>query len=271
LKGLGERVASLYVSISRDTMLPSMSLFRGAKLPPAKPEGTCRIPLNPEERAHCEQTGTVPHASEITWRIFRIMAEFVEGFELLTRTDREVSVFGSARAATTSHWYKEAYTLGSMLAKKGFAVVTGGGPGVMEAANKGAYEAGGISIGLNIELPLEQRLNPYTTFSRGFHYFFTRKVMLAAAAQAYVFFPGGFGTLDELFELLTLVQTGKSTKMPIVLVGKDHWAPLIAWLESSVYGTQDAIDHADLRLITVVDTAQEAFAVVSKAPDRHLF
>ncbi len=248
-----------------------MALFRGAKIPLSKPTGTCRIPLNQEERALCEQTGVVPHASEITWRIFRIMAEFVEGFQLLTRTDREISIFGSSRAAASSHWYKEAHRLGAMLAKKGFAVVTGGGPGIMEAANKGAYEAGGVSIGLNIELPFEQHINSYTTYSRGFHYFFTRKVMLAAAAQAYVFFPGGFGTLDELFELTTLVQTGKSAQMPIVLVGKDHWAPLIAWLESNVYGTQDAIDAADIHLFTIVDTAEEAFAVVSRAPARHLF
>ncbi len=246
-----------------------MTLFRKA---PQAPQGDkCRFPLNDQERALCEQSGMVPHASEITWRVFRIMAEIVEGFQLLTKTTREVSVFGSSRAAPTSHWYKESYALGTMLGQNGFTVVTGGGPGIMEAANKGAYEQGAQSVGLNIELPHEQRLNPYVTLSHGFHYFFTRKVMLAAAAQAYVFFPGGFGTLDELFELLTLVQTGKSSKMPIVLVGKDHWAPLLAWLESSVYGTQDAIDPGDLRIFTVVDSAKEAFAIVSKSAERHLF
>ncbi|MEK7632214.1 MAG: TIGR00730 family Rossman fold protein [Patescibacteria group bacterium] len=231
----------------------------------------CRFPLSDQERAQSEQSGLVPHASEITWRVFRIMAEIVEGFQLLTRTTREVSVFGSSRCAPSSHWYKESYALGVLLGKNGFTVVTGGGPGIMEAANKGAFENGAQSVGLNIELSHEQRLNPYVTLSHGFHYFFTRKVMLVAAAQAYVVFPGGFGTLDELFELLTLVQTGKSSKMPIVLVGKDHWAPLIAWLESSVYGTQDAIDPGDLRLFTVVDSANEAFDIVSKSPERHLF
>lgn len=219
----------------------------------------------------CEQNGTTPQASEITWRVFRIMAEIVEGFHLLTKTSREVSVFGSARTAPTSHWYKESFALGTLLGKNGFTVVTGGGGGIMEAANKGAYEVGAPSVGLNIELPHEQKPNPYVTLSHGFHYFFTRKVMLAAAAQAYVFFPGGFGTLDELFELVTLVQTGKSAKIPIVLIGKDHWAPLVAWLETQVYGTQDAIDPGDLRLLTVVDSAEEAYAIVAKSPERYLF
>lgn len=246
-----------------------MALLR--KTPPKFSGDKCRFPLNAQERELCEQQGLVPHTSEITWRVFRIMAEIVEGFQLLTKTSREVSIFGSARCAPSSHWYKESYALGKMLGKHGFTVVTGGGPGIMEAANKGAFEEGAQSIGLNIELPHEQRLNPYVTLSHGFHYFFTRKVMLAAAAQAYVFFPGGFGTMDELFELLTLVQTGKSSRMPIVLVGKDHWAPLIAWLEGSVYGTQDAIDPGDLRIFTVVDSAKEAFDIVSKSPERHLF
>ncbi len=246
-----------------------MPMFR--KTPPNVPLEKCRFPLNDQERALCEQQGLFPHSSEITWRVFRIMAEIVEGFHLLTKTKHEISVFGSARCAPTSHWYKESYALGKLLGKNGFTVVTGGGPGIMEAANKGAFEEGAQSVGLNIELPHEQRLNPYVTLSHGFHYFFTRKVMLAAAAQAYVFFPGGFGTMDELFELLTLVQTGKSSKMPIVLVGKDHWAPLIAWLENSVYGTQDAIDPGDLRIFTVVDSAKEAFDIVSKSPERHLF
>jgi len=213
----------------------------------------------------------VPHASEITWRVFRIMAELVEGFQLLTQISREVTVYGSARTHPQSHWYKEAEALGRMLGKHGFTVVTGGGPGIMEAANKGCFESGGASVGLNIQLPHEQRLNKYTTLSRGFHYFFTRKVMMAAASQAYVFFPGGFGTMDEMFEMVTLVQTGKSSKMPIILVGKEFWAPLIAWLETTVYGTHDAIDAADLRIFTVVDTAKEAFAIVAKAPDRDLF
>lgn len=247
-----------------------MGIFASKK--PEKRSGEmCRFPLNEEERILCRQSGMIPHASEITWRVFRIMAELVEGFQLLTQIDREVSVFGSSRAHPRSHWYTEAQELGRMLGKEGFTIVTGGGPGIMEAANRGAYEAGATSVGLNIQLPHEQRLNPYVTMTRGFHYFFTRKLMLAAAARAYVFFPGGFGTLDELFELITLVQTGKSSRMPIVLVGKEYWGPLLSWIETSVYGTQDAIDSEDMKIVTVVDSAKEAFAIVSQAPSRDLF
>lgn len=233
--------------------------------------GMCRIPLTEEERIACHQSGMIPHASEITWRVFRIMAELVEGFQLLTQIEHEVSIFGSSRAHPNSHWYREAYELGRMLGSHGYTVITGGGQGIMEAANKGAYDVGGVSVGLNIELPHEQRLNPYTTKSRGFHYFFTRKLMLAAAAKAYVYFPGGFGTLDELFEIMTLVQTGKSSRMPIILVGKEYWAPLLAWIEEKVYGTQDAIDAEDLRIPTVVDSAKEAYVLITQAPDRDLF
>lgn len=247
-----------------------MGLFRG-KTSSVKTLGTCRIPLNEEERIACRQSGMIPHASEITWRVLRIMAELVEGFQMLTTVDREVTIFGSSRTHPNSHWYKEAYHLGRMLGKEGFTIVTGGGPGIMEAANKGAFEVGAESVGLNIQLPHEQRLNAYVTRSHGFHYFFTRKVMLAAAAQAYVIFPGGFGTLDEMFELMTLVQTGKSSRMPIILVGKEFWQPLIAWLEGSVYGTHDAIDHEDLRIMTLVDSAQEAYNMVLKSPNRDLF
>lgn len=247
-----------------------MELFRGKKREKSL-LGTCRIPLNEQERIACKQSGMIPHASEITWRVLRIMAELVEGFQMLTRVDREVTVFGSSRAHPNSHWYKEAHLLGRMLGKDGFTIVTGGGPGIMEAANRGAFEVGAESVGLNIQLPREQHLNWYLSQSQGFHYFFTRKVMLAAAAQAYVIFPGGYGTLDETFELMTLVQTGKSSNMPIVLVGKEFWQPLIAWLETSVYGTYDAIDHGDLRVITVVDSAKEAYDIVVKSPPRELF
>ncbi|MFA6017837.1 MAG: TIGR00730 family Rossman fold protein [Patescibacteria group bacterium] len=247
-----------------------MGLFRGKTLS-KKTSGSYRFPLNEEERAACRQGGMTLHASEISWRVFRVMAELVEGFELLTRVEHEISIFGSARAHPSSHWYKEAYTLGQMLGKSGFTVITGGGPGIMEAANRGAFEVGAPSVGLNIQLPHEQRLNPYTSLSHGFYYFFTRKVMLAAAAQAYVFFPGGFGTLDELFELITLIQTGKSARMPIVLVGKEHWTPLIEWLETAVYGTQDAIDANDIKIVAVVESAKDAYAIVSQSPERELF
>lgn len=209
--------------------------------------------------------------SEITWRIFKIMAEFIDGFQLISRTSREVTIFGSARLPSSNRWYQEAQKLGSLLGEAGFTVVTGGGPGIMEAANKGAFETGAQSIGLNIKLPQEQNLNPYVTQSQSFHYFFSRKVMLAAAAQAYVYFPGGFGTLDEMFEILTLIQTRKSERLPVVLVGREFWGPLIAWIESTVYGTFDAIHRDDIKLLTLVDSAEEAYEIVAASRARHLF
>lgn len=245
-----------------------MDIFRSVSSTIDRSDAPVRIPLTEQERS----VGFAPpKMSDLTWRIFRIMAEFVEGFQFLSRTEREVSIFGSARIPATHRWYKEAEVLGQLLASHRYTVVTGGGPGVMEAANKGAFEKGGVSVGLNIQLPQEQRTNPYVTMSHAFHYFFTRKVMLAASSQAYVFFPGGFGTLDEAFEILTLIQTGKSERVPTVFVGKDYWGPLVAWLESTVYGTYDAIDRNDLKLIHVVDTAEEAFALVSASKERTMF
>ena len=183
----------------------------------------CRLPLAPGEKQ------TKPTSlNEITWRIFRIMAEFVEGFQFLSESSREVTFFGSARTKKSDRWYKEGVKLGRLCATNGFTVVTGGGPGIMEALNKGAKEGGGVSIGLNIQLPNEQRINEYVTRGRGFHYFFTRKVMLAYSAQAYIFFPGGFGTLSEFFDLVELVQTKKMESIPIICVGKDFWGALDA-------------------------------------------
>lgn len=225
----------------------------------------CRLPLAPNE------TKNQPaRLHEITWRIFRIMAEFVEGFQFLSESSREVTFFGSARCKPSSKWYKEAEKLGHLLAECGFTVITGGGPGIMEAVNKGANEAGGPSIGLNIQLPNEQRINPYVTRGRGFHYFFTRKVMLAASAQAYVYFPGGFGTLDEFFEIITLIQTGKMQKIPVVCVGKDYWDGLMDWVERAPLA-MGAITKKDMNLFTVVNTAQEAFEIVKTSEDRSFF
>src|SRR5512146_2151483 len=162
-----------------------------------------------------------------SWRIFRIMSEFVSGFTFLGNIQKSVTIFGSARLAQSNPYCKKAYDLGRRLSQEGYTVVTGGGPGVMQASNHGAWDAGGNSVGLNIELPHEQRINPYVRRSTSFHYFFSRKVMLDFSAEAYIFFPGGFGTLDEFFELVTLVQTGKLDHMaPIIMVGTDYWGPL---------------------------------------------
>lgn len=205
------------------------------------------------------------------WRVLRIMSEFVDGWQFLADFDKTVTIFGSSRFIAKSKWCDEAEKLGRLLAQNGFTVITGGGPGIMESANKGAAEAGGTSVGLNIELPHEQRQNPYVQKGMGFSYFFVRKVMLSYAARAYVFFPGGFGTLDELFEMLTLVQEHKITPVPVVLVGKEYWKPLAEWLEKIVYAAYQAVDKKDLDIFNVVDTAEEAWEIVKHAPLRREF
>lgn len=234
-------------------------------------DAVCRIPLTETEKAACKEQGSQPQMSDITWRIFRIMAEFVDGFQFLSTLHKVVTVLGSARTPVDNKWYQEAVKLGRLLSESGFTVVTGGGPGIMEAANRGAYEAGGESVGINIQLPMEQRINPFVKKSHAFYYFFTRKVIMDASARAYAFFPGGFGTVDELMEILTLVQTGKSERVPIVLVGKEFWTGYLAWLKEIVYGKYDSISVEDLKLFTLVDSAEEAFAIIEKAERRTLF
>jgi uncharacterized protein (TIGR00730 family) len=197
-----------------------------------------------------------------TWRALRILSEFVEGFEALARVGRAVTVFGSARTAEGSDGYELARGVGEALAKAGFAVITGGGPGVMEAANRGAHEAGGLSIGCNIELPLEQHLNPYVDLSVEFHYFFARKTMFVKYSDAFVIMPGGFGTLDELFEAITLIQTGKIRDFPVVLMGHAYWDGLLAWLRD-VQVPAGAIDADDLDLLRVTDDVDEAVSIIS--------
>jgi uncharacterized protein (TIGR00730 family) len=212
-----------------------------------------------------------PHdfRSSFHWRVFRVMSEFVDGWQFLADFKKTVTFFGSASFKEDNHWYQVAQELGKMLVKEDYGVVTGGGPGIMEAGNRGATEGGGNSIGLNIQLPSGQRENPYVSKGIGYHYFFVRKVMLSYSAQAYVFFPGGFGTLDEVFEIITLIQTKKiSVKIPVVLVGKEFWAPLMDWVKTQMYEKFNAIYKEDMEIYTIVDTAEEAMKIIRQAPER---
>jgi uncharacterized protein (TIGR00730 family) len=200
------------------------------------------------------------------WRVMRIQAEFVEGFGLLAELGPAVSVFGSARTARGTAEYATAERIAAGLVRAGYAVITGGGPGIMEAANKGASQSGGVSVGLGIELPLEMGLNDYVEVGLEFRYFFVRKTVFVKYSQAFVVLPGGFGTMDELFEALTLVATGKITTFPIVLVGRDYWSGLLAWLKDTVLARGN-IGTAEFSLLTVADDPEEVVAVIRKAHD----
>ncbi|MCC6758293.1 MAG: TIGR00730 family Rossman fold protein [Candidatus Omnitrophica bacterium] len=193
---------------------------------------------------------------EDPWRVFRIMAEFVEGFDEMSKIGDAVSIFGSARTKKTDRYYKLAEKTSALLVQEGFAVITGGGPGIMEAGNKGAIEADGESVGLNIDLPFEQKANPYVKTLINFHYFFCRKVMFVKYAKAFVIFPGGYGTMDELFESLTLIQTQRIERFPVILVGKDYWKGLLDWLRNTMAAEKN-IDMKDLEMFKVVDAAEE--------------
>ncbi len=196
-----------------------------------------------------------------TWRTLRIMGEFVEGFDALAEVGPAISIFGSARIGRRNRYYGAARRLAARLVAEGYAIITGGGPGVMEAANRGARDAGGLSIGANIELPFEQGLNEYVDLGMEFRYFFVRKVMFVKYAEGFVIFPGGFGTLDELFESLTLIQTGKVEHFPVVLYGKDYWSGLLSWIrERPLY--EEKISPEDLDLVTITDNVEEACAAI---------
>ena len=197
-----------------------------------------------------------------SWRIFKIMAEFVDGFDFLRRYRLAATFFGSSRNTLSPKLYEEATVLAGLLAKSGFTVITGGASGVMEAANKGAKEAGGKSIGLNIRLPLEQKENNFLTDELTFNYFFTRKVMLSFASEVYIYFPGGFGTLDEFLEILTLIQTRKIKRVPIVLYGREYWTPVLELFEKQLLEKYQTIDAEDLKLYQVVDSPEEAHALI---------
>ena len=198
------------------------------------------------------------------WKVFTIMSEFVNGFEFLRRHKKAVTIFGSARLGFPNRIYRDARVLAHRLACDGFAVVTGGGPGIMEAANRGAYDAGGKSVGLNIKLKYEQHLNHYVTESEDFQYFFVRKTMLSLAAQICIFFPGGYGTLDELFDILTLIQTEKIPRIPVILVNKEYWTPLIGWIQEHLWRRHRAVERKDLRLYYVADDADDAYRLIRR-------
>jgi uncharacterized protein (TIGR00730 family) len=195
------------------------------------------------------------------WRVLRIVGEFVDGFDALASVGPAVTVFGSARTPKGSPYYAGARRLGSLLAERGYAVITGGGPGIMEAANRGCQEGGGLSVGCNIELPMEQGLNAYVDLGVEFRYFFARKVMFVKYADAFVIYPGGFGTLDELFEALTLIQTGKIQNFPVILMGSEYWRGLLDWVRGPLL-EESAINQADVDLLRISDDPVEACDII---------
>lgn len=232
--------------------------------PPHPADGVPGTPVetpkpSPPSPALREETFLQTRASRFTEfrRVIRIAFEFIRGFRALHTIGPAVTVFGSARIPESHEFYQGARRMGTLLAQGGFAVITGGGPGIMEAANRGAFEAGGLSVGCNIFLPHEQRANPYLNKVITFYYFFVRKVMLIKYSSAFVIFPGGFGTLDELTEALTLMQTGKHPPFPVVLVGKGYWEGFFTWAQGMMLAAK-TVDAKDLDLLTLVETAEEA-------------
>jgi len=197
-----------------------------------------------------------------TWRLFKIISEFVDGFEELSNIGPAVSIFGSARFHGNHKYYKMAVEISSLLAKEGYTIITGGGPGVMEAANKGAYNNEGVSVGLNIVLPMEQKPNNYQNKSLTFKYFFARKVMFIKYAMGYVCMPGGFGTLDEFFEALTLIQTHKIFPLPLILVGKDYWSDLLKWMKKTML-KEGTISPKDLDIVNITDDPKEVVSIIN--------
>lgn len=214
------------------------------------------------------------HEIKVTdsWQIFKIMSEFVDGFEKLAKIGPCVSIFGSARTQNDSKYYKLAEDSARLLTERGYGVISGGGPGIMEAANKGAFEAGGKSVGLNIELPFEQFHNKFIDRDKllSFDYFFIRKVMFMKYSQGFIVLPGGFGTMDEMFEALTLIQTGKIARFPIVLVGTEYWGGLMEWVKTHMLSTEKNISEEDLNLYRMVDTAEEAAEHIFRFYDKYV-
>ena len=235
---------------------------------PVEPRRAGRVlrrgPLRPpEDRALLERTPLPEFLESDPWRVLRIQAEFVEGFDALAAVGPAVTFFGSARVRQPDPMYEAARHLAAELARRGFAIITGGGPGIMEAANRGAREGGGLSVGCNIELPFEQSLNAYVDLGIEFHYFFVRKMMFVKYAEAFVIFPGGFGTLDELFESLTLIQTGKIVHFPVIMIGTSYWQGLRQWIQERVLAERK-ISPDDLDLMVVTDDLEHAADVVQE-------
>ncbi len=222
------------------------------------------IPFTTTDQRLLDRRGPSDWVHTDPWRVLRIQAEFVEGFGLLAELGMAVSVFGSSRAVPGTRQYELAERISTGLAEAGYAVITGGGPGIMEAANRGATSANGVSVGLGIELPMEQGLNDHVDIGIEFRYFFVRKTMFVKYSQAFVVLPGGFGTLDELFEALTLVQTGKITKFPIVLVDSSYWSGLLSWIRDTVAG-QGKVSPSDLELLCVADEPDDVVSIIRAA------
>lgn len=231
-----------------------------------KPSSKNKIRLRPR----VESELLIPEKNETdAWRILKIVSEFVNGFELLRKYERAATFFGTARCSLGDMWYKQATELASRLSKSNFTIITGGASGIMEAANRGAFEAGGNSVGLNIKLKNEQGPNAFTTDSVSFSHFFSRKVMLSFASEVYVYFPGGFGTLDEFFELVTLVQTKKIRPIPIVLIGREYWEPLLAWIDSSLNKQYHTIGEKDMQIYHLTDSVDEAYDLIIELVEKY--
>jgi uncharacterized protein (TIGR00730 family) len=223
-----------------------------------------RPPGSTQDEQLLESPGPDEFTHTDTWRVFRIMGEFVEGFDDLATLTRGIAIFGSARTKPDDPYYATAQETAALLSREGFAVITGGGPGIMEAANRGAFEAGGLSIGCNIELPFEQNPNRYLTRSVTFKYFFVRKMMFVKYSLGFIIFPGGFGTLDELFEALTLIQTKKIKNFPVILFGSDYWTGLLDWIHNYML-PQGKINESDLRLFRVTDSPAEVVEIMKQS------
>lgn len=244
-------------------MIPNLSLNRTARI-----GGKTEDELLLERRKLVQPAPRVPEQAEFTrgdpWRVLRIVGEFVHAFDALAEVGAAVTVFGSARSTESDPMYQAARDLAARLARSGFAIITGGGPGIMEAANRGAREADGFSIGCNIELPHEQGINSYVDVAINFRYFFCRKTSFVKYSEGFVLFPGGFGTLDELFEALTLIQTEKIKRFPVILFGSDYWRGLWSWMTEKVLAG-GKIDPADLNLVSVTDSTEEACRILMEA------